>query len=60
MADGGVPQRRLRCDTALLDHGAGGIAAVWNGGAWRGVVAEFADEPVDLADRLTGEGAGEV
>jgi len=33
------------------------IAAVWNGGHWRELVAEYADEQLDLADRLTGEGA---
>jgi hypothetical protein len=32
------------------------IDTVWNGGAWRELVAEDADEPLDLADRLTGEG----
>jgi hypothetical protein len=32
------------------------IAAVWDGGAWREMTAEFADEQLDLADRLTGEG----
>ena len=32
------------------------IDAVWNGGDWRELVAEFADEQLDLADRLTGEG----
>jgi hypothetical protein len=34
------------------------IAAVWNGGDWREPTAEYADEQLDLADRLTGEGAG--
>jgi hypothetical protein len=32
------------------------IDAIWNGGHWREPVAEYADEPLDLADRLTGEG----
>jgi hypothetical protein len=31
--------------------------AVRNGGDWRELVAEDADEPLDLAARLTGEGA---
>jgi hypothetical protein len=30
--------------------------AVRNGGDWREPVAEDANEPLDLADRLTGEG----
>ena len=33
------------------------IDRVWNAGNWRETVAEFADEPLDLADRLTGEDA---
>jgi hypothetical protein len=32
------------------------IAAVWADGDWRTMVAEYADEQLDLADRLTGEG----
>jgi hypothetical protein len=32
------------------------IDAVWNTGDWRTRVAEYADEPLDLADRLTGTG----
>jgi hypothetical protein len=32
------------------------IAAVWNGSDRRTLVAEYADEQLDLADRLTGEG----
>jgi hypothetical protein len=32
------------------------IEAVWNGGDWRELTAEDADAPLDLADRLTGEG----
>jgi hypothetical protein len=32
------------------------IDAIWAGGDWRARVAEDADEPLDLADRLTGEG----
>jgi hypothetical protein len=33
------------------------INAIWNGGNWRELVAEYADEQLDLADRLTGEDA---
>jgi hypothetical protein len=32
------------------------IAAIWNSGAWQERTAEDADEQLDLADRLTGEG----
>ena len=33
------------------------IEAVWDGGARREMTAEYADEQLDLADRLTGEAA---
>jgi hypothetical protein len=32
------------------------IEHVWNNGHWRELTAEYADEQLDLADRLTGEG----
>ena len=32
------------------------VDAVWNRGDWRELVAEYADEPLDLTDRLMGEG----
>ena len=31
------------------------IDAVWNRGDWRTMTAEYADEQLDLADRLTDE-----
>jgi hypothetical protein len=33
------------------------IAAIWDGSPWRARTAEYADAQLDLADRLTGEGA---
>jgi hypothetical protein len=32
------------------------LDAVWASGTWRERTAEYADEQLDLADRLTGEG----
>ena len=31
------------------------IDAIWARGRWRGLTAEYADEQLDIADRLTGE-----
>ena len=33
------------------------IDTMWAGGNWRELVAEYADEQLDIADRLTGEDA---
>jgi hypothetical protein len=32
------------------------VDAIWNAGHWRELTAEDAAKPLDLADRLTGEG----
>ena len=32
------------------------LDAIWASGDWREMVAEYADEQLDLADKLTGEG----
>jgi hypothetical protein len=51
-----VPHRGAPLPAELWCTEREATEAVWNGGDWRERVAEDANEPLDLADRLTGEG----
>jgi hypothetical protein len=48
-----APRRRR---SARLCSERAAVDTIWNAGNWRELVAEYADEQLDLADRLTGEG----